>query len=244
MEEFRTFDFEEDVHRQIYEYVERNGLVEPREVWESVRIDPEQFRHELSILKRDGYLTERDDGRLEVTLCDGTAEEYTESGVTYEIRPAREDDIPAVVGAIRSVTKEKTYLVAESVAEQLDDEDLLRRHNERTSRMFFVGTVDGDVVGWIHICVPQIQKLSGTAELTLGVLEEYRRHGIGSHLLQRGLEWANSRGFRKVYTSLPATNHEAIGFLIEHGCQIEAVRSDHYDVDGDLVDEVMLAYEF
>lgn len=243
MSEFRSFEFDEEIHRDIYEFVEQNGAVKPQEVWEAVQIDPEAFRHELALLKRDGYLTERADGRLQVNMHDGSVEEYEESGVAFEIRPAREEDYPEIVGAIRSVTDAQEYIVAESVAEQLHDDDALLRHNKSTSRMFFVGTVENDVVGWVHLCVPQFEKLSNTAQLTLGVLEEYRKYGIGSHLLHRGLEWANSKGFRKVYSSIPATNVDGIQFLLGQGCHLEAVRTDHYAVDGALVDEVMLAYD-
>ena len=78
-------------------------------------------------------------------------------------------------------------------------------------------------------------------DLTVGVLEEYRRYGIGSHLLQRGLEWANSQGYEKIYQSLPATNEEAIAFLKAHDWETEAVRADHYRIDGEYVDETMMA---
>lgn len=243
MSEFRAFDFDDCVHRQIYEFVEQNGVVEPQDVWESVQIDPEAFRHELAILKRDGYLTERSDGKLEVDVNDGAVEEYEEAGVSFTIRPARQEDFPAIIGAIREVTDAQEYIVAESVAEQLDNDDVLIRHNESTSRMFFVGVVEDDVVGWVHLCVPELRKLSNTAELTVGVLEEYRKYGIGSHLLHRGLGWANSNGFRKVYSSVPATNVQGMKFLLGQGCHIEAVRTDHYEIDGDLVDEVMLGYD-
>ncbi|MFC7196324.1 GNAT family N-acetyltransferase [Halosimplex aquaticum] len=45
--------------------------------------------------------------------------------------------------------------------------------------------------------------LRGTAECTVGVLDGYRRHGIGSHLLQRCVEWAASRGAERCTTASP-----------------------------------------
>jgi ribosomal protein S18 acetylase RimI-like enzyme len=73
------------------------------------------------------------------------------------------------------------------------------------------------------------------------VLEEYRGHGIGSHLLERGVEWAASRGFEKIYQSVPSTNEGALEFLAEHGWEEEAVREGHYKLEGEYIDEVMLA---
>jgi len=94
--------------------------------------------------------------------------------------------------------------------------------------MFFVATVGTDVVGWVHVAGSELEKLEHTAELTVGVIETYRGHGIGSHLLERGLAWAGSRGYEKMYNSVPSSNEEAVEFLKTNGWEIEAVREDHY----------------
>lgn len=228
--------------RRIYEFVERSGAVEARDVWEHFEMDPVQFQHQLAVLRRDGYLEKRD-GRLRVVLDAGTDEEHSAGDVSFVIRPARQEDLSSIVGAIRTVAGERRYIVAETVAEQLRHEGVLLRNNDRLRRMFFVATAENEVVGWAHCQTPNVQKLRHTAELTVGVLEEYRRHGIGSHLLQRGLQWAASNGCEKVYDSLPATNPDGITFLLENGWNIESVRSDHYKLDRGLIDEVMLAHQ-
>lgn len=233
-------EFETQDHRRIYEYVERNGLVESPAIAEDLEMDPERFHHEVAMLKRDGYLEEHD-GALYVALEAGTAEEYTSDGVEYVIRPARQEDLSGILGAISRITEKQTYLVAESVAEQLDYEGVLIRHNDVETRMFFVATVTDDVVGWTHLEAPELEKLSHAAKLTVGVLEDYRRHGIGGHLLHRGLEWAATQGYRKVYNSIPATNQEAARFLEDHGYETEAIRKEHYMIDDEFVDELMMA---
>jgi ribosomal protein S18 acetylase RimI-like enzyme len=77
----------------------------------------------------------------------------------------------------------------------------------------------------------------------VGVLDDYQGHSIGSHLLERGLEWAASNDYEKVYQSAPSTNEYAIEFLKDHGWETEAVREDHYKIDDEYVDEVMMAVE-
>jgi hypothetical protein len=109
--------FETPDHRRIYEYVERHGLVERQGVAEAVEMDPDEFDHEVAMLERDGYLEEHD-GALYVALEAGTAEEHTSDGVDYVIRPARQEDLSGIVGAIREITAEQTSPVAESVAER------------------------------------------------------------------------------------------------------------------------------
>jgi ribosomal protein S18 acetylase RimI-like enzyme len=107
--------------------------------------------------------------------------------------------------------------------------------------MFFVATVGDEVVGWVHLAGSELAKLSHTAKLTVGVIEAYRSHGIGSHLLERGLEWATSRGYEKLYNSVPSTNEAAIEFLEARDWEVEARRADHYRLGDDYVDEVMMA---
>lgn len=237
-----TLEFGHEDRKRIYEYVESRGEVEADDVCDRLRVDPGGFRHHVAILKRDGYLEERD-GRLRAAFEEGAAEEYDADGVEFTIRPARQEDLSGIVGAIRRVAEERTYIVAESVADEIDHQETLLRHNEIESRMFFVATVGDEVVGWVHLNAPELQKLSHTAELTVGVLEDYRGHGIGSHLLERGLEWAGSHGLEKVYQSVPSTNEDAIAFLEAHGWETEAVRKDHYKIDDAYVDEVMMAVE-
>jgi len=227
--------------KRVYRYVERHGPVAPAAVAEAVGLDPETFQHQVTVLKRDGGVEETRDGRLQVPIPVDDAEEFSEAGVDYVVRPARQVDLSGVLGAVRSVAAERTSIVAESVAEQLAYEDTVVRECPTDARVLFVATVAEEVVGWCHAAVPELQKLSGTAEVTVGVLDGYRRHGIGSHLLARGVEWAGARGCRKAYSSLPATNDVGIAFLKRNGWETEAVRSDHYDLNGEYVDEVMLA---
>ncbi|WP_049901318.1 GNAT family N-acetyltransferase [Natrinema sp. J7-1] len=237
-----TLEFGHADRREIYEYVERHGAVDPDETRARLGLDPSGFRHHVAILKRDGRI-EADGGTLRVTIDAGAAEEYVSADLEFHIRPARQEDLTGIVGAIRQVAEEKTYIEAETVADEIDHEEALLRHNELQSRMFFVATVEDDVVGWVHLHAPEVEKLSHPAELTVGVLEDYRGHGVGSHLLSRGLEWAGSNGYEKVYQSVPSTNEEAITFLEEHGWETEAVREDHYKLTGHYVDEVMMAVE-
>ncbi|AFZ74020.1 bifunctional helix-turn-helix transcriptional regulator/GNAT family N-acetyltransferase [Natronobacterium gregoryi] len=242
METSERLEFRHEDRKRIYEYVERHGAVTPDEVQERLGSDPSGFRHHVAILKRDDRLEEVD-GRLRVTIDAGAKAEYVSADLEFSIRPARQEDLAGIVGAIRRVAEEKSYIVAESVADEIDHEEALLRYNELESRMFFVATVDGEVVGWVHLYAPELDKLSHTAELTVGVIEEYRGHGIGSHLLSRGLEWAGSSSYEKVYNSVPSSNEEAIAFLEAHDWKTEAVREDHYKLDGHYADEVMMAVE-
>ncbi|PSP27904.1 GNAT family N-acetyltransferase [Halobacteriales archaeon QH_2_65_14] len=233
-----TFDHKD--RHDIYEYVERHGAMEPEDVRTSLGLDQRAFGHHLAVLKRDQVL-EVEHGKLRIAFEAGAQEEYETDGIEFTIRQAREEDLTGLVGAIRQAIGSGEYIRAETVADVVDSEGVLLRHNDIESRMFFVATVNGEVVGWVHLKHIDLDKLSHTAQMTVGVLEEYRGYGIGSHLLERGLEWAAKQGFEKVDNALAETNEDAIEFLKTRGFEIEAVREDHYKINGDYVDEVIMA---
>lgn len=235
--------FETEASKQIYEYVERHGTAKRNVLLQLVSSDSEEFQVELERLKSKGYLDE-DAGTLQLALEMGAIDEFTLEPGVVTIRPARQRDFEGLVDTIRDVTAEETYVVAESIAEQLLYEDTVNRHNTAHSRVFFVATVEGSVVGWTHLDLPQVSSVQEIAQQTVGVKNDFRKFGIGSRLLQRGLDWAEANGYRKVYNSIPMTNDRAIEFLDAHGWQTEAIRKDHYTIEDSFVDEVMMAYRF
>jgi len=242
MELTEKLEFDHDDREDIYEYIESHGASRPKQVRKSLNMGERAFGHHAAILKRDGVLEEVD-GKLRIAFEAGTEEEFEAEDVEFAIRQAREEDLTGLVGAIRQAIGGGAYVDAETVADVVDSEGVLLRHNELESRIFFVATVDGEVVGWVHLKHPESEKLAHTAELTVGVLEEYRGNSIGSHLLERGLEWAQSQGFERIYNSIPSTNEQAIEFLEGRGWAVEAVREAHYKLDGEYIDEVMMARE-
>lgn len=242
METLERPTFETEAGKEIYQFVERHGTAARHRVRTMVELSASEFREELDRLTGEGYL-EQDGATLSVALDAGAVERYASGGLTYAVRPARNEDFEPLVDAIRDVTDSSDYVVAESIAEQLLYEDTLFRHNTVESRVFFVAANGDELVGWTHLDLPQVEKLRNTAQVTVGVREAYRERGIGSRLLDRALSWADANGYRKAYDSVPAVNDEAIAFLEAHDWHTEGIRRDHYTLDGELVDEVMMATE-
>jgi len=233
-------NFDHDDRHDVYDYVEAHGSVRADQARRALNLDPEAFGHHVTILRRDGYIT-RDGSHLKVAFQEEDVEEHAAEEVNCAIRAAEQRDLSGLVDVIREVAEEGTYIEAESVADLLDHEEVILRHNKVRSRMVFVACVDDEVVGWVHLDLPEMDKLAHTAVLTVGLLPTYRGHGIGSALLERGVRWAADHEFEKLYNSVPATNEAAITFLEDRGWEVEAVREDHYRIDGEYVDEMMLA---
>ena len=240
MELTERLHFDHEDRRDVYEYVEAHGTVRADQARRALNLDPEAFGHHVTVLRRDGYIR-REGDHLRVAYGEETVEEHDAADRAYTIRAAEQHDLSGLIGVIREVAAEGTYIEAETVADLLDHEEVILRHNDVQSRMVFVATVDDEVVGWVHLDLPEMEKLSHTAVLTVGLLPDHRGNGIGAALLDRGVRWAKEHDFEKLYNSVPSTNEAAVAFLESHGWEVEAVREDHYRIDGDYVDEVLLA---
>ncbi|NHN40655.1 GNAT family N-acetyltransferase [Halorubellus sp. JP-L1] len=265
-----TTDFDSDRRRQIYEYVERNGAVDPEtarrnllvqapsnskparsgaELDPSIPMPPGVFAEHVAGLEDEGYLAERD-GKLRVAhpveadATTVTVEDVEDDGIEdaeATVRAAVQEDIEGIVDVVETIAVADEYVVASRLASDVTREEVLLRQNDREDRVFFVATVDDEIVGWLHVEAVQVPMMDHTAQLTVGVLEAYRGHGIGSTLMEHGLDWARDRGLRKVYQNVPASNERAIAFLENAGWAVESTREDHYCIDDAFVDEAQLA---
>jgi ribosomal protein S18 acetylase RimI-like enzyme len=244
MEVTDSLSFDHKDRKDIYEFIESRGTVREDEVRRALNLDHTALGTHLTILRRDGYLRKVGE-KLQVAYQADVEEHHETEEFSYVVRTAREDDLEGLLEAVRTVAEEGTYIEAETVADALDHEEVVLRHNQLRSRMVFVACPadDEEVMGWVHLDLPEAEKLSHTAVLTVGIRPEYRGRGVGATLLERGVRWARDHAYEKLYNSVPATNESAVAFLETHGWEVEAVREDHYRIGGEYTDEVMMAYD-
>lgn len=247
MELTDRLQFDDNDRKDLYDYIERHGRVREANARRALNLDPQAFGHHLTVLRRNGYV-QQVGSELQVAYHEDVAEVHELDEMVVTVRTAQQEDRDGLEAAVEAVASEGGYIEAETVAAILDYEEAILRHNDVMSRLFFVAEVateDGDdeIVGWVHLDLPEAEKLSHTAQLTVGLVPDYRGHDIGDALLERGTRWAREHGYEKLYNSVPATNEGAIRFLEGHGWETEAVRRDHYKMEGKYVDEVMMALD-
>jgi [ribosomal protein S18]-alanine N-acetyltransferase len=64
--------------------------------------------------------------------------------------------------------------------------------------------------------------------VTIDVLESYRRHGVGTMLLDATEEKLRSTGVRVIGLETATDNSSAIAFWVKHGYRKRSVRKDYY----------------
>jgi len=84
----------------------------------------------------------------------------------------------------------------------------------------FVATVDGQVVGWVHLYVNHTLLVEPRAELGgIAVGSNWRRRGVGRHLMNWAEQWASQRGCKVVYVRSGSERTDAHGFYRRLGYQ-------------------------
>lgn len=235
-------EFDTEDRRRVYEFIRDEGPVAPEDIRDEqlLPVTPSRYDQILAILKRDGYVTEVE-GKVRDDYQPRERQEHSIEEFDVRVRQARLEDLSGLAGVIRQVIEGRTYIVGESVSDQLENVDTLLRGDAETPPTYFVALVEGEVIGWVHLEGRDVDKLDHVVYLTMGLLDEYRGLGIGSKLMDRAVTWAGKHGYDKVASNVPASNESAIDFLKETGWEQEGIRPDHYNIDGQLVGEVLLS---
>ena len=92
--------------------------------------------------------------------------------------------------------------------------EALLAHQERGD-MILVAAQAGEVWGYIDQEMQRDQDIAWVHHLV--VAPAYRRQGIGTTLLQRGILHARQEGLTQVMTIVQSKNHPGISFLQRHG---------------------------
>jgi GNAT superfamily N-acetyltransferase len=81
--------------------------------------------------------------------------------------------------------------------------------------LFFVAEDKGRIIGFVFVYFsPAILKSGWINEIF--VTEAFRRNGIGSKLLEKGIEWLKQKNAKKVELKVYKINQEALSFYKKH----------------------------
>jgi|YelNatPaOPRAMG01_1025707.scaffolds.fasta_scaffold29624_2 ribosomal-protein-alanine N-acetyltransferase len=107
-------------------------------------------------------------------------------------------------------------------------EELAEFIAHRSSRTW-VAEIDGSIVGFVVAS----REPSGVAHIiTIDVLEEQRRHGIGTALMNRVEEWAREARVRLIYLETAEDNRAAHRFYEARGYR-KVEKIEHYYNNGE-----------
>ncbi len=159
------------------------------------------------------------------------------------IRDAELSDAAAVLRMLNELDEETRFMMLEPGERGLDVArfagwlaDLRLR-----SDCYLVAGEGSEVVGFAHAERGLYRRNKHSAEVVMGLLPRARGRGVGTKLLAAIDEWAARVGVTRLELTVMAHNLPAIGLYSKRGYAAEGVRRHSLVVDGQPVDELVMA---
>jgi RimJ/RimL family protein N-acetyltransferase len=140
------------------------------------------------------------------------------TGEGVSVRPMQERDRLPLARVFAAVAEERDGIASEPPV------DIEARAASWTLDGTFVALAGNEVIGSIHLQ----RSYGGFAELGMAVARDWRGRGVGSALLQAGIEWARAQRIHKLSLAVFAHNETAIALYRKFGFVEEGRRVRHY----------------
>ena len=161
----------------------------------------------------------------------------------FRIVPTAEEHIEGFRSVVDRVARERRYLA------------MLRGFPLKETRRFmrasiagrnpnFVALVGDRVVGWCDIQRVPRDTMAHSGVLGIGIVESFRRKGIGSALLRAALARARKSGLTRVELTVREDNRRAIALYKKFGFVVEGVKRNGFRVDGRYYNVISMAVLF
>ncbi|MEW9501797.1 GNAT family N-acetyltransferase [Jeotgalibacillus marinus] len=123
-----------------------------------------------------------------------------------------------------------------------EEEFLMKRNFDNGGATFVMEDEKKSIVGFIFLSKGSRQRVSHVVNIGMGVKRENWSQGIGTILLNTGIEWAQKNsGIKKLALGVFSNNPRAIKLYEKLGFKVEGVKKDEIKLnDENLVDDILM----
>jgi len=151
----------------------------------------------------------------------------------FEVRAARAGDARAMAEIFAAVAQERDGIATEPPVDIQERAAMFAR----SADMSVVAVAGGRIVGMLHVEPSRF----GFGELAMLVDRDWRGRGVGSALVQAGIDWSRGHGLHKLCLEVFAHNTAAIALYRKSGFAEEGRRVRHYRrASGELWDSIVM----
>jgi ribosomal protein S18 acetylase RimI-like enzyme len=161
----------------------------------------------------------------------------------FVIRPICEEDAPAFRAVLDSVARERRFLGALE-APPMEKVQTFVSGVVKSGHAQFVAEEDGRIVGWCDALPGDASAgASHIARLGMGVLREFRGHGLGRKLIETTIAKVREQRLEKIELSVYSSNAGAIALYRKLGFVEEGRKKRGRIVDGICDDVILMALD-
>lgn len=143
--------------------------------------------------------------------------------------------------ALSSVAKERVYIEMLEPPRLEDVAAFQLGLIQKKGPTFYAVNENEKVVGWADVFPEDNPRQSHRGSLGMGIIAEYRGHGIGTRLLEAVLKQSKEFGLEKVELNVYTSNTSAIGLYRKIGFVEEGLIKNYRKLDGKYFDCMIMA---
>ena len=158
------------------------------------------------------------------------------------LRRAMPDDAEKLIESVNSVGAEGRYILTERLPYTVEEERKIIASWDGVNTIMIVAD-DGEKIvggsGWVRGKYPKTRHVM---DIGIHIVDGWRGVGLGEAMMRAGMEWARSLGgVRKLFLEVFSTNERALALYRKLGFVEEGRKKGHFVIDGDEVDDVLMA---
>jgi ribosomal protein S18 acetylase RimI-like enzyme len=160
----------------------------------------------------------------------------------YEVRRAHLDDAEVLDKFMQRLIGENlSVLYSKTVSPTLDEIiAFIKVHSDPNISLLVVVIDEGRLIGMLNADIHRNSQRSHCTNFGMSVLNEYRRHGVGSALLTELFLWAKNHQLKRIELEVFSNNFAAIEFYKKMGFWVEGVKKEAVQVGTGYVDIVQM----
>lgn len=116
----------------------------------------------------------------------------------------------------------------------------IERMLSEPNKMIFVAETENKLVGFLAVIGGDVKRNRHSANVVLGVLEDYQGQGIATKLFNKAFEWAKEVGISRLGLTVMKGNDKAFNLYRKMGFVLEGERVQSLRVNGEFVNEYYL----
>lgn len=169
------------------------------------------------------------------------------NGLIAVIRTAVPKDAPGIIALMKSVVKEKIYLLndADEYKETIKTKiKSIRKFRKQNGKLMMVALINNTIAGYATFENFDFRKAMHAGYLSIYIIRKFRSIGLGKVLMKELIKWGKkNKIIRKLCLVTFSSNKRAIGLNIKTGFKIEGICRGDVKINGKYYDNILM-YKF
>lgn len=157
-----------------------------------------------------------------------------------KIREIDKGEVRMYFECLKKIDQETKFMMFEPDERQFD-ENLITSYLTNKDDLFIGAFSEHEIVGILSAKRGSFRRIRHSAYIVIGIRQAFQRQGIGSKLFDKLDEWARKNQLKRLELTVEVSNTPAINLYEKQGFSIEGIKRKTMLVDGEFVDEYMMA---